>query len=105
VILVSILAPGSGFATQQESISTITHLYAYTQYGGGDVVVQVASSAPVCTKGFWLSPDDDGFKSTYALLLSAYHTQSLIRIAGDDTQIWSGSTDVYCRMTFAGMDN
>lgn len=100
-ILVSAVLPCSAFATQKETISTISRLYTYTQFGSGDIVVQLADAAPGCT-GFWLSPADDGFKSVYALLLAAYHSGSTIRIAGDDAQIWTGSGDSYCKMTFAG---
>lgn len=45
---------------------------------------------------------DPGFNSTYALLLSAYHAQATMRIAGEDSQLWLGSGGQYCRITFVG---
>lgn len=104
LFLAAALLPGVSVATEREAITTIKAIYSYTQFGGGDVMVQVASPPAGCTKGFWLSgPNDPGFKATYALLISAYHAQSTVRIGGDDAQLWSGSGDVYCRLTFAAV--
>lgn len=102
LLMLAALIPCSVQATPRETVSTITKLYTYTQFGSGDIIVHLASPAAVCTKGFWLSPNDPGFKTAYALLLSAYHAQTPIRISGEDTLIWPGSTDVYCRITFVG---
>lgn len=101
VLAAAALLPAVTVAAERETISTITRIYTYTQFGDGDVMVEVATPAPGCGKGFWLSPNDPGFKVTYALLLSMYHTQSTARVGGEDTQLWSGSGSVYCRMTFA----
>jgi hypothetical protein len=96
--------PLTGLATERETISTITKLYSYTQLGGGDIIVAVADPPTGCPQGFWLSPDDDGFKTTYGVLLSAFHTEATVRISGEDTLLWSGSAGAFCRMTFAGLD-
>jgi hypothetical protein len=48
-----------------------------------------------------LSPGDPGLKTVYALLLAAYFNQTTVRLSGSDTQIWSGSGDVYCQLAFA----
>ncbi|MBL8271999.1 hypothetical protein [Steroidobacter sp.] len=53
----------------------IVKVYSYTQFGGGDIMVEVSTPAAGCTKGFWISATDPGFKVTHVLVLSAYHTQ------------------------------
>jgi hypothetical protein len=102
-LLATLLVPMVGAAVERETQATIVKLYSYTQFGGGDIMVEVSTPATGCTKGFWVSAADPGYKATYALLLSAYHTQETLRIGGEDTQLWTGSNQVYCRMTFAGL--
>ncbi|WP_129777620.1 hypothetical protein [Peristeroidobacter soli] len=101
-LLLVALLPCSTFATVRETITTIDRINALLQYGGGDIVIDVDTPVSGCTKGFWMSPSDDpGFKTAYALLLSAYHTQTSVRLQGEDTQLWSGSGSLYCRLTLA----
>lgn len=78
--------------------ATITALYTYPQYGGGDVVITVSPSLPGCESGFWANPSDPGFKSVYAQLLVAWITQSVIRVWAYDDQIWSGASGSTCRI-------
>lgn len=100
VLAAAALLPALTCATQRETISTVSRIYAYTQLGTGDVMVEVATAAPGCT-GFWFTKNDAGFNATYALLLAAYHTQSTVRISGDDAELWAYSGSTYCRMKFA----
>ena len=102
VLLLMAVVPCLSFATEREAISTITKLWSYPAYGNGDIVFEVAAPATGC-KGFWLAANDPGTNRTYALLLSAYHTQNTVRIRADDTLVWPGSGDVYCRVSFAGV--
>lgn len=103
VLLAAAMLPGSGVATERETLTTITRIYSYTTFGGGDVMVEVTTPATGCAKGFWLRATDPGFKATFALLISSYHTQSTVRVGGEDTELWTGSGSVYCRMTFAAV--
>jgi hypothetical protein len=96
------LFPMLSTAAEREAIGTVTKLYSYTQFGGGDIMIEVSNPVAGCDRGYWLSPQDLGFKTTYALLLSMYHTQEQVRVGGDDTQLWTGSQHVYCRITFVG---
>lgn len=75
----------------------ITLIHAYTQYGGGDVVFQVDGSFAGCY-GYWLSPNDDGFKQAYAMLPMVKATSAAIVVYADETQLWSGSGSNYCRV-------
>jgi hypothetical protein len=90
-------------AAQQNAITTVVNIYAYTQFGGGDVQVMVANPPAGCSDGFWLKASDEGFKTSFSVLLSAYHTGSRIRIGGIDTELWSGSSGVYCRISYVAL--
>jgi hypothetical protein len=101
-IVLGILLAGASSAAQQNTIeTTITKIYTYTQIGGGDVLVLVANPATNCADGFWLSPLDDGFKSTLSSLLAAHRAGSKVQIYGLDTQLWPGSSGAFCRLTLA----
>jgi hypothetical protein len=103
VCALAVLCPCMAEATQREAITTIAAMYTYTQYGGGDVQILVANPVTGCSGGFWLKATDSGFKTTYALLLSAYHAGNQLRIGGEDADIWTGSGAPHCRMTYAGI--
>lgn len=98
------LLPLDAYSTNREVVGTITRLYSYTQFGGGDVVVEFSNVPTQCAQGFWLSASDGGAKNSYALLLSAYHTQAAVRIVAEDTQMWPGSSTSICRILAAALD-
>jgi hypothetical protein len=76
---------------------TVTRLYAYSEYGGGDVLFTV-SQPPAGCDGLWLRPTDPGFKNLYAIILSAYVSRMTIEVTGQDDSIWSGSASRFCRV-------
>lgn len=80
----------------------ITGIYTYTDYGTGDVVVTVQVAPAACQHGYWIRMTDVGAKQTYALILSAYHARTALRIGGYDDQLWAGSSGKYCRIYYAG---
>ncbi len=88
----------------------ITGIMFYTAYGSGDVIVKGTNAGgpgSPCENGFWLRPDDAGFKSTLSALLSAYHTGVNIHIYADNsgttgTSRWAGSGGWYCRIDSIG---
>ena len=81
---------------------TITSLYTYPQYGGGDVVIQVSQPAPGCPAGFWLAASDPGMKTVYAQLLAARLTRTPLAIWAFDDQIWTGAGSPTCRIQAVG---
>jgi hypothetical protein len=99
-ISVSASLPLTAHGTEHEFTTTITRLYSYSE---GSVVVQTAALPSQCT-AFWLDKTATGFKSSYALLLSAYHTQSLVRFVADDAVLWSGSGTPHCRIAVTALD-
>lgn len=99
------LLPLNAYSTQREVVTTITRLYAYTSgIYDGDIVVELANPPAQCAQGFWISADDVGVKSAYALLISAYHTQAAVRIIGEDTLMWPGSSTAICRVIAVALD-
>lgn len=77
--------------------TTITNLWVYTDFGGGDVAFQITASSGGCY-GFWLRAADPGFKSAYASLMAMYTTQTPMAIYADDSDIWTGSGNTYCKV-------
>jgi hypothetical protein len=81
------------------NVGTLTQLWSYTDFGNGDVIFQVASPLASCQDGFWLRMTDPGAKTTYAQLLSAWHTRQPLHLHAYDDQLWTGSsTGRYCRL-------
>ena len=79
--------------------TTITNMITYTKFGGGDVIVKVATSHPNgCEGGFWLDKDAPGFQATLTFLLSAFHANSKISISVIPSEIWDGSGAKYCKI-------
>jgi hypothetical protein len=58
---------------------------------------------PAACPGFWLRATDPGFKTVYALLPSAYHSGTRIRIGGSNADPLAGSTSAYCRISYAAL--
>ncbi len=77
---------------------TVTEVFSYTDYSGGDVTFKVNSPIAGCEGGFWLRPSDPGFKTTYAALLMAYSSKATVRVWAYSDQIWSGSGSPTCRL-------
>jgi hypothetical protein len=101
---VALLAIGSGLSLSQGQAAivggtpgVITEYSVYPQYGGGDVIFRSAGSVAGC-HGYWLRPDDLGFKEAFATLLTAYVTQSPLVVWVLDDSIWDGSASAYCRV-------
>lgn len=94
--LIATIFPCVGFATPVEVNTGIISIHADATYGGGDVVVKVTNPATGCAAGFWLRNSDTGFKYLYAMLLSAYHAGSTVRVSGENSVLWPSSGSQYC---------
>ena len=101
-LLVTFIVMPSANAGQQDYQGKIIKMYAYAQYGGGDIQINVTNPPAKCAGGFWLSPDDAGFDSTLSFLLSGYHAKTKFQLTGDDTHLWGGSGTPYCRLVAVG---
>src|SRR5689334_3253368 len=76
---------------------TISSIYMYSEFGGGDVAFTVSSPPPGCD-GLWLRPSDPGFKTLYAMVVTAYTTKQPLQVGGIDDSIWNGSNSRFCRV-------
>ncbi len=103
VFLLSIVMVPVCHATHRDTNSVIQKLYVYTQFGSGDVQVIPEVKATNCTAGYWLSPEDPGYQATLGMLVSAYHSKTVVLLSGDDQQIWSGSGSPHCRLVAVGL--
>jgi hypothetical protein len=97
--------PINAHSTEHEVVKTVTRLYSYTAAVpyDGDIIFQVDSPPTGCV-AFWVDKANAGAKNTYALLLSAYHTQALVRIVAQDTQLWGGSSQPHCRVIAVALE-
>jgi hypothetical protein len=100
ILALSMSAPA--MAMVDGDVGQITHLYVYSDYGTGDVVIKVQSPLPGCAAGFWLRMTDVGAKYVYAKLLTAHETGASIRVSAYDGHLWGGSTGQYCRIYMIG---
>lgn len=76
---------------------TITSIYMYSEFGNGDVAFTVSSPPSGCD-GLWLRPSDPGFKTLYAMVVTAYTTKQPLQVGGIDDSIWNGSGSRFCRV-------
>ncbi len=77
---------------------TVTKLYSYSEYGGGDVVFAITTVVPGCEAGYWLRPTDAGFDRNLAAVMSTHLAGRPIIVLAHDDQLWSGSPGKYCRV-------
>jgi len=96
------LAAAAHAVTIPAQVGEIMGVWIYTEYGGGDVVVEVQTPPSGCANGYWLRMSDPGAKATYAALLAAYHAKTHMRIDGHGDQLWAGSSGQYCRIYAVG---
>jgi hypothetical protein len=97
-LFLAVVCSSSFAGIVQSSVTKVTYLSSYNQYGGGDVTVSVETKTVGCEDGFWLSKSDAGFPANLAMLLSAYHAKTPVMVYGLSDQIWVGSAGKYCKL-------
>ncbi|ESP95250.1 hypothetical protein [Pseudoalteromonas luteoviolacea] len=92
----------SAFASNTElSIGTqITELNVYSRLGNADVYVKLDTNGNYCKHGYFINKNSAGYESILSSLLSAYHTQSNIKIYAFTGQAhhWSGNAGPTCEI-------
>jgi hypothetical protein len=81
------------------AVGRIVHLYTFTDFGNGDVVFATQSVPPTCQDGFWVRMTDPGAKTAVAQIMAAFHSGAALNIWASDSDIWSGSSGRFCRVT------
>ena len=80
-------------------LTHITKIGGYTEYGGGDIILEVEEVALGCESGFWIGAEDPGLNSILSILLSAKYTQTKVVLHGDKDRYWAGSSKrKYCHL-------
>ncbi|MCG7551493.1 hypothetical protein [Pseudoalteromonas sp. Of7M-16] len=105
-LLFSLLLLGAAtqpaFASSKETSigNYITELNVYANYGEGDVYVKLDTNGNHCKHGYFVNKNSKGYESTLSSLLSAFHTQSKIKVTGftGAAHKWSGSVGVTCEI-------
>ena len=95
LLTLGLSAPTAHAAYITGNIGPITRLYVYSTFGNGDVAFYGVTVGPCI--GFWLRSSDPGFKNMYALLLAARTAGRPVQVWGYDHEVWSGSTQTFCR--------
>ena len=91
------------FASETSIKATISTIQSYPDYGKGsrkgDVIFSISTPSDIC-KGYWLSPDSDGYNANLSLLLSAYHASSKVYVYGltEQSNKWAGSNTQHCKL-------
>ncbi|HZF28390.1 MAG TPA: hypothetical protein VE907_04690 [Gammaproteobacteria bacterium] len=84
-------------------VGHVVSISSYAQYGGvpgvgTDVIFLMEGTTPGCD-GFWLSPNDPGYKQTLAVLLMLKATGGQAIAGGYTEAPWPGSsTGNFCRV-------
>lgn len=89
-------------AARRESSGTVTQVYSYGDFGGGDFTFRLSSQAQECQHGYWISKSQPGYAVNVAMILQAKATGESIVAGGHDTQLWNGSTGLFCKLDYIG---
>ncbi|WP_444997518.1 hypothetical protein [Aliikangiella sp. IMCC44359] len=92
---------GNTFAGNTTVTTKIDKLYSYAEQGifDGDIAILISNPPVGCEGGYWLRKADTlGYKNTLSFLLSAFHSQTTVSLSGNNNELWSGSSNKYCRL-------
>lgn len=99
-LFVILLSSSAYSANEVSAISKVNTILSVSEYGQGDVIFKMDENGTQCTHGYWLRPSDPGFESNLSVVLSAFHSQSNLRVIGQDHAIWTGSSAyTYCHVS------
>lgn len=92
LLLVAILSSNLAMAANVNTpnTGTITKITAYTEYGGGDVILFFTTGLSACPDAVYLSSSSPGFKTVLSLALTAYTTKQKVYFGVLDDQIFAG---------------
>lgn len=100
VILLGFVSSAYASSIEVTNVSKIAIVQAYADFGGGDFIFTLESSALVC-KGYWLPQDAPGSATLIAMVLAAHKAKSNVQVWGHTTEQsrWPGSTGThYCKV-------
>ena len=80
------------------TLTTIKEIYSYAVAGDGDALIVPEHPREECD-GFWMDSADPGFNHNLSVMLSAYHAKAKMVIYGDETSLFTGSSNKFCKLT------
>jgi hypothetical protein len=89
-------------ATVIDSDGTVVQIYTYADFGGGDFTFKLSGQKAACLHGYWISKSQPGFATSVAMILQARATGEVIKVGGHDTQMWNGSSGLFCKVDWIG---
>lgn len=98
LVIMGLLFSSAVMAQIGTSNTKIISLDSYNQYGNGDVLFRVETPVAECDGGYWLTKNDPGFNANLSFIISAYQAKNTVKIFGVPTQLWSGSSNKYCKL-------
>lgn len=87
------------FAVDTGGYSPIAKIWAWADYAGGAVLIQLETSIPECPGGYWFK-DSSGAASQnmLAIALSAYHAKTPVKIHADENSDWTWLASKECEL-------
>lgn len=55
----------------------------------GDTTIALEKNPPGCPQGFWMRPDQPGFKDKLTVFEQAAHQNARVKVIGDDAHLWN----------------
>jgi hypothetical protein len=109
LLLAALYSAGAGAAEVEIGTGTSTVRSAYL-YGSaypeiaGDMIVDISDplNASVC-RGGWIRRSDAHYQQFVQLLTTAKVSRSLVRVLGDDSQLFPGSSDRFCHLNIVAL--
>lgn len=101
ILLLCFLISAPCWAERVEVSGKITRIYTYSEQVGfdGDVAVVVDNPVAGCEGGFWLrKATTEGYRNTFAFLLSAFHANTTVQFGALKNEVWQGSSAKFCRI-------
>lgn len=74
VLIMCSLIATNAWAIKNSNAGVITTLYAYDDFGGGDVMIPFDTGLVECPNGVFISPQKPGYKTLVSFALTAYTT-------------------------------
>ena len=85
-------------ANEQSHQTKISRILSYTNYGDGDIAIELENSTGKTCEGYWISKGDKGYNANLSMLIAAYQANTTIAVWGEPNNKWPGSSSYFCRL-------
>lgn len=85
-------------ANESSSKGVISRLISYANLGSGDVFVSLPTNGTICTYGYFIDKNSNGYEGIISMLLAAYQAQTPVIITGIESSRWPGSAGAVCEI-------